>query len=200
MKPIRQILLVVAVILSAHLSQAQEGYLAIRGGYSSTSLNADGTSDIKLENRHTWHMNLVYSRVFKNSMFGFSVEPGYAIRGIETNRDSISYKFNYLSTPLLVDFYPIKDLRVGIGPEVSFLLGAKNRKNDSTKVDITDMYDNVVDISGTISVSYSLSFFADFGFRYNRSFTNIASSDAILNRRNLANEYVQVFLLLKIAN
>lgn len=197
---IRRHLLIVVLLLSGNFLFAQEGYLAIRSGYSRTQLNGDGISDISLKNRDTWHTALVFSHIFESKRFGYSIEPGYTIKGTETNRDTISYKFHYLSTPLLLDIYPIKNLRIGIGPEPSFLLDAKNRVNDTLKVDITNTYENVFELSGTVSLSYSISFFADVGVRYNRSFTKIANSDAILNRRNLYNEYVQVFLLLKIAN
>ncbi len=178
----------------------QEDYMGVRFGYSNTQLNAENESDVELRNRNTWHGALTYSHIFKNNIFGFSVEPGYALKGTRTNRDTINYKLHYLSTPILIDFYPVKNLRLGFGPEVSFLLSGRNRINDTTKINIKESFDNQHELSGTISLSYSMSFFADFGVRYNRGFTVLTKSDGILNRRNLMSEYLQIFILLKIAN
>lgn len=199
MKIIRQIVFLLCC-LHANVLLAQEGYLGIRTGYSNTTLNSSSTSDITIDSRHTWHTSLVYSYIFKNNLMGFSIEPGYLIKGTRIDVDTMDYKFNFISTPLLFDFYPIKKLKVSIGPEVAYLIDAKNTVNDTTKVSLTDTYNNRWEISGTIGASYSLSFFADLGVRYNRSFTPLASSDVALKREDLFSEYFQVFLLLKIAN
>lgn len=197
---IRHHVLLLICFLSSNFLLAQEGYLAIRTGYSNTALTSNSTSDISLSRRHTWHASLVYSQIFANSRFGFSIEPGYMIKGTRIDVDTMDYKFHFISTPILFDFYPIKNLRINIGPEVAFLVDAKNTVNDTTKVSLTDTYDNSLEISGIIGASYSLSFFADLGMRYNRSFMPLASSDPALKREDLSSEYFQVFLLLKIAN
>ncbi len=199
MKTRHQILLLLC-FLSSNILLAQEGYLAIRTGYSNTTLTSNSTSDISLSPRHTWHASFVYSQILKDSRFGFSIEPGYMIKGTSIDVDTMDYKFHFISTPVLFDWYPIKNLRINIGPEVAFLVDAKNIKNDSTKVSLNDTYDNSLEISGIIGASYSLSFFADLGIRYNRSFTPLVSSDPALKREDLFSEYFQVFLLLKIAN
>ena len=192
--------LIISCCLFANALFAQEGYLAIRTGYSNTALNSSSTSDISLSRRHTWHASLVYAHIFENEKFGFSIEPGFLIKGTRIDVDTMDYKFNFISTPILFDYYPIKNVKVSIGPEIAFLTSANNTVNDTTKLSLTDTYDNRLEVSGTIGASYSLSFFADLGVRYSRSFTPLATSDPALKREDLFSEYFQVFLVLKIAN
>ena len=122
------------------------------------------------------------------------------IKGSRVGTDTTDYKFNFLSMPILFDFYPVKKLKISAGPEIGYLLNAKNIVNDSTKVKINNVYDNRLEVSGTVSASYSISYFANLGVRYNRAFTPLAGNDEALKREDLFSEYFQVFLTLKIAN
>lgn len=199
MKSVRQALCLLC-LLFANVLIAQEEYLAIRTGYSNTKLISSSNSDVDINPRHSWHLSLAYSYIFENELIGFSFEPGFMVKGTRIEADTLDYKFNFLSVPFLFDFYPIKKLKISAGPEIGYLINAKNIVNDTTTIEINDVYDNRLELSGTISASYSISFFANLGVRYNKTFTPLASNDIALKREDLFSEYFQIFITLKIAN
>lgn len=165
-------------------------------------MSYSGESDITINDRTGFNIATVISFREWESKIGFSFEPGYTLKGITTNTDSIDYKFHYLTIPFLIDFYPIQKLKISAGPEIGLLAGAKKYSiNDSTRVSpLNTSYNNRFELSGTISASYSLDYFIDLGVRYNVGFTEISGYDPRLERRNIKNKYFQVFVLFKIAN
>lgn len=180
---------------------SQEFYLGLRGGYNKSSLNSEPLNNpIELKDRHGWNIALTYTLESDKLPIGLTIETGYVLKGGRVNVDSMDYKFHYFNLPILLDIYPIEKLKISVGPELSYLAKATNIKNGSTKESILDTYNKRWELSGSASVSYSISFFADLGVKYNRSFTHVSNVDPILDRKNLYNKYLQIFLLLKIAN
>ena len=102
--------------------------------------------------------------------------------------------------PLLIDYYLTEKLKLSIGPEISSLGSPKNILNDSTKVNIRDTFNKKWELSGSVGMSYSFDYFVDIGLKYNRAFTKVADYDPLIDRRNLYNNYLQFYFLLKIAN
>ena len=183
------------------VSLAQDYYLGIKGGYHLAEMTSDITpSDISLKTLNGFNIAVVMAYAPADAPIGFSIEPGYTLKGTDTSVDTLKYRFNYLSLPVMLDYYPIRNVRLSAGPEVSILTGAKNLVNDTTKTDISTTYDRNIEISGSVGLNYSVTYYMDLGVKYNLAFTKIASSDAILNRRNLFNRYFQISLMLKIAN
>ena len=183
-----------------------QSHLAFKTGFNSSRLNADDDSPVEFSSRPAYNLALAYTFKSRNTPLGFSVEPGYTLKGAKVSIDTVDYKYDYLTLPILIDFYPLKRLRISAGPEISYLAGARNIGAKKQVVDtvqvinVTDNYDNRMEVSATLGVSYPLDFFLDLGFRYNRGLTRITDLDAITNRRKLYNEYLQVFLLFRIAN
>lgn len=186
-------------LLVSYTLSSQDTYLGIKAGYTSSSLNSTTSPNPQLQNRKSLNFALVYNYQF-NQTLGFTFEPGFMIKGSKITNDTLDYKFHYLSMPILFDFYPIKKVKVSVGPEIAYLSNATNRVNDTITFSLLNTYNNRWEFSGIASLSYSASFFLDLGVRYSKSFTKVASFDAILNRRELYNEYVQVFVLFKILN
>lgn len=179
---------------------AQEGYLGLKTAYNISRLNSDNESVPGIDDRHTIGIGLVYAYQFRNATFGVSWEPGYLLKGARIDNDTLDYRLNYITSPVLLDIYPVKRVKISVGPEIAYLASARSRTNDTTKVSILNTFNNRWELSGTVGISYSPDFFIDFGVRYNRAFTDAADMDAVLNRRKLYNEYFQFYMLLKIAN
>ncbi|MCE7990892.1 MAG: PorT family protein [Roseivirga sp.] len=188
------------VLFFQFTTNAQNYHLDLRMGYSQSTLSSDQSSAIPIKDRQSFGIGLVHTIKPYQSKFGFSIETGYVLKGIRIENESLDYRLHYINAPILFDYYPTEKLKLSIGPELGFLADARNRLTDSTSVGIDDVYDKRWDISGTLSVSYALDFFMDFGVRYNRSFTKFGNLDAVLNRRDQHSEYFQVFLAFKIAN
>lgn len=189
------------------ISKGQDFYIGLKGGYNNANVSSqeftESLDSIETQRLHAWNIGLVYSYQFYKLPLpvGFSIEAGYNLKGTKTNRDSLNYRFNYLTMPVLLDAYLLNEkLKISVGPEFSYLAKAKNIKNDTTKVSLLSTYNKRWEVSGSVALSYSISFYADLGLKYNTSFTNIANSDAVLERKNLRNQYFQIFLLFKIAN
>ncbi len=203
-----RIILVASTLISmSYVNYAQESYGGLRVGYNLSELKSDNSSRADLETLRAFSVAVVYAyEPGYNSVIGFSLEPGYTLKGTNTNIDTLSYRFNYLSLPILLDYYPFDKLKISLGPEVSYLLKAKNIDKpmpvDTIKVskDISDVYNKRLELGGTVGVNYSLSYFLDVGIRFSTSFTKISKEDAILNRRKLFNQYLQFSLLFKLAN
>lgn len=198
----RRLLLTSICIFICTICWGQEGfYVGLKGGYNNASLQSEPLSgSIETKSFHAWNIGLLYSHCFQQVPVGFTTEIGYTLKGTQTNINSLSYRFDYISVPLSIDLYVFEKIKLSVGPEFSYLGKANNIKNDSTTVSILDTYNKRWELSGSVALSYSISFFSDIGIKYNRSFTNVSNRDAILNRKNLYNQYFQVFLLLKIAN
>lgn len=191
--------LILCVLLIAYNSlKAQNSYFGLKAGYNTSSLRSSNNSDIKLNDKNTLNIASVFSFRSWGAKWGFTIEPGYIKKGVSA--DSINYNLNYLNAPFLIDFYPINKIKLSLGPEISFLASAKNTKKKQGDRSIVDTYENLWELSGTASASYALDYFIDLGLRYNFGFTKIAQYDLELDRRNLRNQYFQVFVIFKIAN
>lgn len=189
----------ILMILPLQLS-GQEHYYAIKGGYNySTLLNQEGTPQYSISSRSTFNLALVYSNKMRTLPIGFSIEPGYILKGTKIDHDTLDYKLHYINMPILFDFYPIERVKISAGPELAYLISARNL-NDTITTDISNIYNKRWELSGAIGVSFSPVFFMDVGFRYNMAFNYAAREDELLNARNLYNKYLQVYLILKIAN
>ncbi len=184
------------------LSIAQgELYGGVKGGYVYSNLtSSEGNENFNPEGRNGFSASAILGYEHERLPLGFTYELGYIQKGTQFSQDSLNYKFNCVNTALFMDVIILNRIKLSAGPELGFLLSAKNHVNDTLSHSLLQTYDRRLELSGTLGASVALSFFSEVGFRYNRSFTNIAKYDAILDRRNISTEYFQFYILLKIAN
>lgn len=182
--------------------KAQNWYLGVKSGYNLSSLNSTGDEgSVGTKSRSTFSAGFVYSLSQAEGILGLSIEPGYIRKGAQVDADSLDYKMHYLGGPLLLDVNLLNNkLKLSVGPELSYLLAANNHANDSTTTSILNTYDNRFEVGVAAGASVSVSFFMDLGLRYSRSFTHVSSHDPLLGRRDLYNQYLQAFVVFKIAN
>ena len=179
--------------------KAQDFYLGLKTGAGLSNFSYDGEADYEISTERKLNLALTHNLRFSQK-FGLNIETGYSDRGVQINDDELDYRLNYLDLPLLLDYYPAPRVRLNIGPEITYLLSAINRENDSTKVNITERFANRWALNGVVGANYSISFFLEAGLRYQLPITTISQSDAILNTRNTKSRYFQLYLLFKIAN
>ncbi|VXD17419.1 porin family protein [Marinoscillum sp. 108] len=187
------------LLLSFHML-AQESYFGWKVGYNKTALKGENSGNVSLSPRNTFSSAFVLSTQMRSLPIGFSLEPGYILKGTQIDHDTLDYKFHYLNMPVLLDVYPVKRLKLSLGVEIARLLSAKNLANDSTRQNIISTYDKRWEVSAAIGASLSVSYFMDLGIRYNTALSQISNQDAIIDRKNLFNQYTQLFILFKIAN
>ena len=142
-------------------------------------------------------------------LWGFSFEPGLIKKGwISNKKDDNENKIGlqYLQLPILSDFYLTDNLYFSIGPEMNYLLTAKNKSSYGTEK-ITDL-NRKFELSGVISGAYKIFDNLDIGVRYSHSLTQV--SDKVFwvadefneNPKELKdyNQYLQIFIKVKIKN
>ena len=88
---------------------------------------------------------------------------GYSFKGSDGNLVAL----NYLNVPLMAKYYVVKGLSIEAGPQIGYLLSAKN---ESTNV--KDSFKKV-DFAANLGVGYKLKNGINFGARYNFGLLNI---------------------------
>lgn len=142
-------------------------------------------------------------------LWGFSLEPGLIKKGWisnkgDNNENKIGLK--YLQLPVLSDFYLSDKLYFSIGPEINYLLNAKNKSSYGTEK-IADL-NRKLELSGIVGGTYKIIDNLDIGIRYSHGLTQ--TSDKVFwviddfneNPMELKdyNQYLQFFIKLKLKN
>lgn len=179
---------------------AQNYHFGLRIGFSSASLDTENDGGPDISNRDAFQIGLVHAYVPSQGPIGFSIETGYLLKGARVADTELDYRMQFLSIPVLLDIYPTKKFKISVGPSFNYLLDARNHINDSTSVTLSNIYSSRWEVSGVISASYALDFFADIGIRYTQGFNTLANRDGILGRRRIRTSTFQVFFYLKVAN
>ncbi|WP_366183671.1 porin family protein [Flavobacterium ovatum] len=159
--------LLVALIAVMGLANvtAQEVQFGVKGGLNFASLQGDntaGTSTVTAFNVG------VMAEIPLSAKFSFQPELLFSGQGFSFN-DKIN-ALNYLNVPLMGKYYVTKGLSIEAGPQIGFLLSAKN---DNT--DVKNLYKSA-DIGANFGLGYKLNNGLNFGARYNLGLSDINST------------------------
>jgi Outer membrane protein beta-barrel domain len=166
-----------SVLLSMFLTQAQktkqdEGVkIGIKGGLNVANFIGDVSNNAI---RTGVHAGLVAEFVISDK---FSIQPEllYSGQGF-TNTGGVGFersKFDYINLPVLAKFYLTKQLTLETGPQIGFLVSAKNRTN-ITNLTIGDQ--KTVDLGLNLGAGFELKNNVFFQARYNLGLSNINNS------------------------
>ncbi|MFZ4678993.1 MAG: porin family protein [Flavobacterium sp.] len=113
-------------------SKLDEGIkLGIKGGLNVSNLMGD-VDDLDLGIRTSVHIGMLAEIIVSDK---FSIQPELLYSGQGTTVGSVPgfsrYKLNYITLPVLAKFPVLKGLYLETGPQVGFLISAKNKTNDS---------------------------------------------------------------------
>lgn len=178
---------------------AQESYFGIKTGYVIPKMLGKYDSTIEMTSFHSSTFGLVISSELGNSPIGLTFEPGYVLKGGDANTDSATYRLHYMNMPVLIDYHPLNFLKLNAGLEPAFLVKATNKKPEN-KVDLMDNFDKRFELSATIGVSLSISYFLDINLRYSKGLNQAQEYDSTLKMSDISNDYTQISLTWKIAN
>lgn len=116
-----------------------------------------------------------YAEIPLNEKFSFQPEIMYSIQGFSVEDDITT--LNYLNLPLMGKYYVTKNLSIEAGPQLGYLLSAKD--------EVANVKGNfrVFDFGLNFGLGYKLNNGLNFGARYNFGLTNInaVSSDKLRN-------------------
>ncbi|MFV8347125.1 porin family protein [Flavobacterium sp. ZB4P13] len=160
------LLLAVVTVLGFANVNAQEIKFGAKGGLNFASISGDNTKGIGAVTSFNFG---VLSEIPISDKFSFQPELMYSGQGYSFNDNTIA--LSYLNIPLMGKYYLTKGLSVEAGPQIGFLLSAKNEKTD-----VKDSF-NTFDFGVNFGLGYKLDNGLNFGVRYNLGLTDINNLD-----------------------
>ncbi len=109
---------------------------------------------------------------------------GEGTRQPEEDGDTIKNHFNYINVPVLLKYTSSFGVFAEIGPQIGFVVSAK--QNDQTNGSTSDIksYYNTTDFSAVFGVGYIAPFHLGVDFRYNLGFLNLIKAAGQYSLKN----------------
>lgn len=173
----KQSILAFAVILfSAAGTQAQSSSFGLKAGMTASNLKFSHSDfDVSTDTKIGFYAGLMADFGVSEN---FSVAPElfYSMMGAKASEDGDDAKINlgYVNLPVLLK-YKNQGLSVFLGPQVSYLIAAKEKFNSETN-DAKEDYD-AIDFSGVIGAGYTLMNGFGFDARYQMGFADIVKDN-----------------------
>ncbi|WP_166924885.1 porin family protein [Flavobacterium poyangense] len=156
------LVLAVVTVLGFTNVNAQKIKFGAKGGLNFASVSGDDTKGIDAVTAFNFG---VLSEIPISDTFSFQPEVMYSGQGYSFNDNTVA--LNYLNIPLMGKYYLTKGFSIEAGPQVGFLLSAKNEKTDVKKSF------NTFDFGVNFGLGYKLDNGLNFGARYNLGLTDI---------------------------
>ena len=158
----------IGTFANAQKTKQDEGIkLGIKGGLNVANLMGD-VKDVAI--RTSIHAGLVAEIIVSDN---FSVQPELLYSGqgaSDTSEGGGRFKLDYITLPVLAKFPIAKNLYLETGPQVGFLISAKNKTNESNEK-IEDL--KTIDFGLNAGLNYELNNGVFFQARYNLGLTDI---------------------------
>lgn len=194
----RKLLLTAAVaVFGLSNINAQEISFGAKAGVNLANLSGDIEDNKMLTG---FHVGGVAEYMFDDEM-GLQVELLYSTQGTKSSYSEsetiggVTYKYDgevkskldYINIPVLFKYYVSEGLSLEAGPQVGFLLSAKNEYKETETIDgvstseseTDDLkeYVNSLDFGLNIGLGYKMESGLNFGARYNLGLANINKDD-----------------------
>lgn len=176
----RKIILIVSFCLAlsanAQKSKREEGIkIGIKGGLNVSNFIGDKMEERNNTFRTSVHLGLL-TEIIVSDKFSIQPELLYSGQGYSGSADPgfSRSKYNYINLPVLAKLYVAKKLSIEAGPQLGFLLSAKERTDDD-KIKIPNQ--KAVDFGLNLGLAYDLKNGVFFQTRYTLGLSNINSGD-----------------------
>ena len=119
----RKILIIIGLIITSHFSNAQI-LLGVKGGLNISTLSTSSLYKPRLG----YHAGIFYSQHLEDQ-YGWQIGLQYSLQGARdaaTSNGRLAY--HYFAVPLVLKLYFKETVYAEVGPQVSYLLGAKYRE------------------------------------------------------------------------
>ncbi|MFC0778850.1 porin family protein [Flavobacterium sp. HJSW_4] len=174
------LLLAVFTVLGFANVNAQEIKFGAKAGLNFSTVNGSNTNNIDYVT--SYHVGVV-SEIPISEKFSFQPELMYSRQGYSFNNDVIA--MNYLNIPLMGKYYVTKGLSLEAGPQIGFLLSAKNEG-----VKVTNSF-TTFDFGVNFGLGYKLENGLNFSARYDLGITKVSTE----NRNGVFQASVGYFFL-----
>jgi hypothetical protein len=169
----KKTIIFVATLFFMFNAKSQSAHFGIKGGMNASSLNFEGNSD--MQTKIGFNAGILAHIHTGNEFWAFQPEAYYSSEGAKSKSNSnVSTNLGYINVPVLVQYMFNNGFRLEAGPQVGFLISAKNKVNDNS----TDIKDNLQSAVFSIpaGVGYLTSTGLGFDARYNFGISNINKS------------------------
>ena len=144
-----------------------------------------------------------YAEFYFTRMFGVTTELLYNEKGGRevVGGTEIKTNLNYLSIPVLFYVEPIRNFKLGLGPELAFLLTAKAKADSMSKMDIKkyfESFDKALAFGGAYSfgrMGITARYVAGFDQETTMSFSDMGGEEI---KQSLRNNVIQIAVSIKL--
>jgi outer membrane immunogenic protein len=184
--------LIVLALLCTIIASAQFN-IGLKGVINASSIKIEGNSyDARIG-----FAGGPYAEYYLSRELGITAELLYNEKGAKqvSTGTEIQTNLNYLSIPILFYFEPIQNLKLGLGPEVAFLLSAKAKGDSITTTDVKkyfQSFDKAVAFGGSYGVGrigFSARYIAGFDGITNISYTDPGSGQEMTKKTGRNNVF-----------
>jgi hypothetical protein len=193
----KKILLLTGILfwisLNAQSSKREEGItFGLKGGLNVSNLVGDINDNTF---RTSVHLG-IFSEIMISDKFSLQPELLYSGQGYSgsANPGFSRSKYDYINFPVLAKIYIAKKISIEAGPQIGFLVSAKEKTSDDK---ITIPNQKTVDFGLNLGLAYDLKNGVFFQTRYNLGLSNINSGSNV-NAFKYTNSVIQVSVGIKL--
>ena len=168
------------VAFTVTITHAQDVKFGVKGGVNFSSINGDEAESF--DGRTSLHFGGV-AEIMVSEKFAVQPELLYSAQGAdyEENDFTGTVKLDYINVPVLAKFFVADGFSVEVGPQLGFLLSAKDEYDDlvgggSGEEDIKDEAKGI-DFAAALGLGYQTEGGLNFGARYNVGLSKINDFD-----------------------
>ncbi len=192
-------LLTALVLFSLTISIAQVNFGA-KAGVNFSNFSGDNEHN---EMRTGFHVGVVAELEISEQ---FSVQPElvYSAQGADYKNSGFeggfydgAYKLNYINVPVVAKYYVSEGLSLEVGPQVGFLISAKedwediNTGESAEDDDVKDSFKGI-DFGANLGIGYKMESGLNFGAHYNLGFADLNDDPETFGTDTYKNSVIQV--------
>jgi len=158
-----------AVLMMVYCSNAQNTSFGVKAGLNIASVEATGND---LEGKAGLYLGGL-AHIHLNQRWAFQPELVYSMQGGKD--DDFTLKLDYVNIPLLLQYMTPEGLRLQTGPQIGFLVKAKQKVGD-VEVDVKDEVETT-ELAWTLGAGYLFPEGWGIDLRFNVGLTNVNEDD-----------------------
>jgi hypothetical protein len=153
-------------------ANAQNASFGVKAGYNSSNVQVSNSDD--WESKSGLHIGAL-AHIHVTSHFAVQPELMYSCQGGKVS--DTKFKLGYINLPVLLQYMINDGFRLETGPQIGFLVSAKQKTGD-VEVDVDDQL-NSIDVSWAVGGGYLFSSGLGIDLRYNIGLNNISDQTNI---------------------
>jgi len=162
-------------------------YYGFKSGLNVSSINGDDTGDTQ---PRLGFFGGGFAELCIDDYTSVQPEVLYSQQGVkysDRNGYDGTIKLDYIDVPVMVKFKATKDFIIEAGPQVGFLLSAKDKYESPNNSGINDIKDDMknIDFGANFGLNYDLQNGWLFGARYNLGLADINKNSGVNNKNGV---------------